>query len=92
MDVLVKVRKPLLHQKIDFGELDVVCKLKMSVFILAQDDVGNPLVSLMWWTLSEKLHDEPLDVDVRIHDAGWRRGCTYPRCPLMLVRGSSCPF
>ena len=40
---------------------------RMSVLIMAQDDLGNPLVILMWWTLAEVLQDEPLLVDVRIH-------------------------
>ena len=57
MDVLEEVGKPLLHERIDVAELDVVRSLKTSVLVLAQDDVGNALVILMWWTMSEVLQD-----------------------------------
>ena len=41
---------------------------RLLVLIREQGDVSNALIVLVWWTLSEELQDEALEVDVRIHD------------------------
>ena len=48
MDVLVEGRKAMLHERVDVGELDVVCILEVPAIVLVQHDVGNLLIILMW--------------------------------------------
>ena len=66
MDVLVEVRKSMLHERIDAVELDAVCSLGIEVpeLTVVQDDVGDPLIILMWWTLLEVLSNDVLKVEV----------------------------
>ena len=42
--------------------------IKVEALTLAEDDVGNLLIILMWRTSSEVLCDDLFDVEVWLHD------------------------
>ena len=68
MDVLVEFGKPMLHERVDIGKLDVACSLEAPELIVVQNDVGNPLIILMWWTRLEVPSNDVLEVEVCIRD------------------------
>ena len=58
----------MLHERVDVCELDVACSLEVSELIFTQNDVGNPLVSLIRWTGLEVSSDGVLEVEVCLQD------------------------
>ena len=68
MDVLIEVWKPMLRERVDVGELGVVCSLEVPELVVAQNDVGNVLITLTWWTRLEVPSNNVLDVKVDVQD------------------------